>query len=428
MKEISIMPLDTFTVINRTILNDNDRNLLIILYQPIIGSTSINLYFNLWSYLDKMEVISDTLDHKKLTTMMGITIKELQEARERLEGIGLIKTYLKEGEINNYVYELYSPLSSYEFFINPLLSTVLYTSVGAIEYKRIKEYFKVPTIELKEYTNISKRFSDVFKSTSLIDSDGKNIKKKNYIRLGIKIDIDVDEILMSIPDIMLNHTKVADSTKDLIVKLSYVYNFNEEATTNIIKNSINDKHNIDITLLKNNYKNYYQFEHSGKLPSIIYKTQPEHLKKEVTSNSKKDKAIYKFENTSPYAFICSKSKTEKPTKAELEILEYLLVDMDLKPGVVNVLIDYVLRINNNKLTKNFIVAIASQWKRSNIEKVEDAMRFALQERNSKVELKNKVSTTKKTKEEVKPEWFDKEMDVELDLDKQKEIEKMLSGV
>ena len=58
MKNISIMPLDTFTVINRTVLTENDRKLLVILYQPIVGTISINLYLNLWTYLDKIELLS----------------------------------------------------------------------------------------------------------------------------------------------------------------------------------------------------------------------------------------------------------------------------------------------------------------------------------------------------------------------------------
>lgn len=425
MSSKSIMPLDTFTVVNKTILNDSDRNILITLYQPIIGTISVNFYLNLWSYLDKIAFMSDTIDHNRLISLMGITFKELLEAREKLEGIGLLKTYVKEGEINNYVYELYSPLQAKEFFVNPLLTTVLYTTVGSVEYKRIKELYKLPTIDLKDYVNISKKFSDVYKSTSLINSDSDNIRKKNYIDLSINSNLDIDNILMTIPDIMLNHTKIEEEVKSLILKLSYVYNFNEEDTINVIKNSIDDKHNIDIKLLKKNYQNYYQFENSGKLPSIVYRTQPDNLKHEVTSNTPKAKMIYMFENVSPYKFVCNKSKTDKPTKAELEILEYLLIDMNLKPGVVNVLIDYVLKINNNKLSKNFIVAIASQWKRSNIELVEDAMKFAHQEYKNRTTIKTKTTVTKV---ESKPEWFDKKIEEDIDLEKQKKIEEMLNGV
>lgn len=422
---ISIMPLDTYTVINKTILNENDRSLLLTLYQPIVGSTSINLYFNLWNSLDKIELTSETLEHKNLVSLMQISYEELKEARERLEGIGLIKTYIKEGEINNYVYELYSPISAHNFFINPLLSTTLYTAVGSQEYKKIKEYYKIPTFNNKGYTEISKKFSDIYKSTSLVDIDTTNIRKKTYNDLEINSSFDVDDLLMSIPDIMLNHTNVSKEIKKLIVKLSYIYNFSEEKTKEIVSNSIDEKHSIDQEKLKENYKNYYKFENNGTLPSILYKTQPENLKKEITSDTPKDKVIYLFENTSPYQFICSKSKTSKPTKQELEILEYLLVDMELMPGVVNVLIDYVLKINDNKLTKNFVIAIASQWKRSNIKTVSEAMEIAHKE-YKKEHKETKVVRTKK--QEVKPNWFDKEISVEEDLEKQKKIEEMLNGV
>lgn len=422
---ISIMPLDTYTVINKTILNENDRNLLLTLYQPIVGSTSINLYFNLWNSLDKIELTSETLEHKSLISLMGISYSELLEARERLEGIGLIKTYIKEGEINNYVYELYSPISAHNFFINPLLATTLYTSVGSQEFKKIKESYKIPTINNKGYKEISKKFSDIYKSTSLVDIDTTNIRKKNFNDLEVSSSFDIDDLLMSIPDIMLNHTKISDEIKKLIIKLSYVYNFDEEKTKEIINNSIDEKHSIDQTLLKENYKNYYKFENNGTLPSILYKTQPENLRKEITSNTPKDKVIYLFETTSPYKFICSKSKTSKPTKQELEILEYLLVDMELTPGVVNVLIDYVLKINDNKLTKNFVIAIASQWKRSNIKTVSEAMEISKKEYKKE---KKEVKVTRTKKQEVKPDWFNEEIHEEEDLEKQKKIEEMLNGV
>ena len=45
----------------------------------------------------------------------------------------------------------------------------------------------------------------------------------------------------------------------------------------------------------------------GKLPSIIYKNQPEYLRKENLDTSNRDRMIYQFETTSPYDFINSKS-------------------------------------------------------------------------------------------------------------------------
>jgi replication initiation and membrane attachment protein len=63
-----------------------------------------------------------------------------------------------------------------------------------------------------------------------------------------------------------------------------------------------------------------------------------------------------------------------------------MVDLNLKPAVVNVLLDYVMKINNKKLTKNFVETIAGQWKRLNIETAEDAMNQAEKEKTSAIEL------------------------------------------
>ena len=74
------------------------------------------------------------------------------------------------------------------------------------------------------------------------------------------------------------------------------------------------------------------------------------------------------------------------------------MDMNLKPGVVNVLIDYVLKINNNKLTRNFIEIIASQWAKSKVETVESAMKIAEKEyKNRKKYLRKKLSNPTRAK-------------------------------
>ena len=70
-----------------------------------------------------------------------------------------------------------------------------------------------------------------------------------------------------------------------------------------------------------------------------------------------------------YDFLKAKYGGGKPTSKDVKLIESLLVDQKFNPGVVNVLIDYVLRINENKLNKNFVEAIASHWKLSKIDNV-----------------------------------------------------------
>ena len=98
-------------------------------------------------------------------------------------------------------------------------------------------------------------------------------------------------------------------------------------------------------------------------------------------------------------------------------VESLLLDLKLTPGVVNVLIDYVLKVNNQKLNKNYVESIASQWKRLGIETVEEAMNACKKEHK-------KSSPTKKL--DKVPEWFDKQIEKqEITKEEKKQLEDIL---
>lgn len=405
---VNVLPADTFIVVNKTMLNDSDRNLLMLLYQPIIGSQAISLYYTLWSYLDKSELLSNEWTHHHILRDMMISSSEFIDAKIKLEAIGLIKTYLKKGNINNFVYEIYSPISAFEFINNPILNMALFNAVGKLEYERIVGFFKIPKINLREYEDTTSKFSDVFAFSSVPLNDNLiyDIKKSNYRKLEILSKIDINTILEFISDEMLNKKSLTKDMKDFLYKISYIYNYDNDDMVELIRNSISDRHTIDKKLLQENASKYYRYDNMGKLPSIIYKNQPEYLRKEKLDTSNRSRMIHLFETTSPYDFIKSKYKTGNPTSSDLSIVSYLLIDLDLKPGVVNVLVDYVLRINNNKLIKSFVEVIASQWKKSGIETVEDAMNIAEEEYKKK-----KTISTKITKRVVNttPEWMNKEI-------------------
>lgn len=423
MKE-KVLPADTFIVLNKTILHNEDRKLLIMLYQPIIGYKAISLYFTLWNNLDRREIFSKECTHHHLMTSMQLRLSEIVEAREKLEAVGLLKTYLKKQNINNFVYELYSPVNAYDFLNNPVLSTTLFNNVGKYEYEKIIEYYKIPRVNLKEYEEITCSFTDIFEPANITEFEivTSNLQKYSSNKLNITPKIDLDNIISLIPDDMLNIRSLTKETKDLIYKISFIYNYDDARMSELIRNSLNEKKMIDKKLLRLNSRRVYQFENSGKLPSLIYRNQPEYLRKPVGDVSKKAKIIYQFETTSPYDFLASKYNGSKPSKMDLNILEYLLLDMNLNPGVVNVLVDFVLKINNNKLTKNYVEGIASQWAKSKIETVEEAMNIAETEYKKRTKKSNK-------KIEEKPTWFDQNLEKqEANLEEQKEIEKMLEAI
>ncbi len=403
---------DTFIVTNKTVLNNNDLSILLNLYQPLVGNEAISLYYTLWSYLDKSETISNEWTHHHLLKNMQITIREIDDARIKLEAIGLLKTYKKEGNVNNYIYEMYSPMSASEFINNPVLATALYNAIGKLEYEKIISFYKIPSLNLRDYEDITKCFSDVFGfyNGTINDNLIYDLRKSRYRHIEILSKIELNTILSLIPDELLNKKTINKSLKEYIYNIAYIYNYDNDDMVSLIRNSINDMHRIDKKLLRENAEKYYSFENLGKLPSLIYKNQPEYLRKKTNDDSNRSKMIYMFETTSPYDFINSKYKKGSPTATDLKIIAHLLLDLELKPGVVNVLIDYVLKINNNRLVKSYVDTIASQWSRANIETVEAAMNFAEQEYKRMRKNNNKNNNVKIIKKEEKPDWFNQSIE------------------
>ena len=406
MKEINILPADTFVVCNRTILNEYDRKIISMLYQPIIGSVATSLYYTLWSDLDKTELLSMEYTHHHLMTSLRIKMDFIVAARKKLEAVGLLKTFIKKGDVNTYVYELYSPISANEFFNHPVLNIVLYNNVGKKEYENLIKYFKVPRLSLSSYEEITSSFDDVFESKPMDTYDNLNEDLRVNKTGNIKIDksFDFDLLATILPSGVISNKTFSKEIKELINNLSFVYNLDAEGMKSSILSSIKENGLIDKTLLRKNVRNYYKYENDNKLPSLIYKNQPEYLKNPVGNDDKRSKMIYIFENTTPYNFLKSKSNGAKPSSRDLSLLEKLLNDFKLNPGVVNVLIDYVLKINNKKLSRSYIETIASQWKRLNVETVEEAMKAAEKEykKNKKTENNTYVKTLK---EEKVPDWF-----------------------
>ena len=429
MKNITILPADCYVVVNKTVISDKDRKILSMLYQPIIGYTATSLYLTLIDELDKQEVMSEDLTHHHLMATMQLKLEDIVIAREKLEAVGLLKTYLKNDSINHYVYLLYSPISANEFFNHPILNIVLYNNLGKKEYERILNYFKSPRINLKDYEDVTKSFDDVFTSvrgTLLEVTD--DITKRDSNNIIINKGIDFNLIISSFPEKEISDKCFTKEVRDLINALSFTYNLNTLDMQGLIRNSITEKGIIDKNELRKSCRNYYQFENNGNLPTLIYNKQPDYLKKPQGDNSKWAKMVYTFENLTPYQFLKAKYKGAEPTDRDKRLIESLLVEQKLNPGVVNVLIAYVLKINNEQLKKSYVETIAGQWKRLNIETVEEAMHITEKEHKKLKKIIEKDPKKVKEKEDNKstPIWFDQEQKViETSSEDEKEMDRIL---
>ena len=420
MNEITLLPADNYVVVNKTILTDNDKVNLINLYEPIIGPLAISLYLTLWSDLDRTLTFSDSYNHHHLMTFLKSNLNDIKEARSALEALGLIKTYYKEGDnINYYIYELYSPISAYEFFNHAILNIVLYNNLGVNEYNNLIKSYKKVNFKYDDYKDISSKLNDTFKSSAYNNFNNENIKNKNSNKPKLDNLIDFDVLKESIPNKVLGNNAFNKKTKELINNLAFIYNLDTLKVSEILRLTIDENGLINKDLFIKEVRKYYEYNNGGSLPTIIYRTQPEHLKSPEGDLSSAGKMVYIFENTTPYDFLKSKYKNNNPTPRDLKLLEYLALELNMPPAVINVLIDYVLRISDNKLNKAYVETIAGQWTRLGIKTAREAMNQAKKEYKKKP--KKEINKSVKL-----PTWFDNEQkDINVSEEEKKEIEALL---
>ena len=424
MKTITLLPADSYKVYNQTLLNDNDRKIIINLYGPIIGLNAVSLFFALWSDLDKNEMISDSLSHHHLMTILKSDLESIKKARKCLEAVGLVKSYLRIGEsINEYIYELYSPLNPKDFFNHPVLSVVLYNNIGDKEYSRLVEFYKRKVIDYTNFIEITASMNQTYKSVNKCEANDL-VRSVENRGINLENSIDFDLIVSSLPNNVISPRALNKRVKELINNLSFVYDLDTLKMLEILRMVIDDNGMINRSKLIDATRKYYEFNNRGSLPTLIYRTQPEHLKSPIGENSNRARMQYIFENTSPYDYLRKKYRGATPTSRDVRILEFLAVDLKLKPGVINVLIDYILRVNDNKLNRNFVETIAGQWARLGFLTVEDAMKYAEKEHKK---LKKKISVqNKKTQSETVPVWFNESNErVEVTDEERKELEALL---
>ena len=209
----TILPADTYIVVNKTIVNESDRKLVTMLYQPIIGHTAVSMYFTLVDDLVKQEIMSEELTHHHLMSTMQLKLSDIVIAREKLEAVGLLKTYIKKSHVNTYVYVLYSPMTASEFLNHPVLNIVLYNNIGKKEYEKIVTCYKLPKISLKEYVKV-------------LTSREKEIIEARYGLNGKE------------------ETTQKDIAKKLNISRSYVSRLEKRATTKILREFIKNEQNI----------------------------------------------------------------------------------------------------------------------------------------------------------------------------------------
>lgn len=434
-----IVPVDRYIVHAADLLHDYDRKIVSLLYQPLIGMKAFSLYMTLWSELEQNRLWSDESTHYTLMALLQTNLEEIYQERLKLEGIGLLKTFVKTDEDSrSFIYELQAPLSPRAFFTDGVLNVYLYNRLGKSKFFKLKQFFSDNEIDLDSYKPITKAFSEVFESvkvskmiSTISDEMNHNLEQDENTefmdrnedkKLLIENDnFNFDLFFAGISEVMIPKKSITPRVKEAITKLSFLYGIDPIEMQGIVMSALDPNEKIDIEKLRKASRDWYQFETGNELPTLTEKIQP--LTNQTMINkvpqTKEEELIQKLERISPKEFLIDVSGGAQPSVSELKIIEEVMFRQNLLPGVVNVLLYYVMLKSDMRLTKSYIETIASNWARLNIKTVKEAMETA-KKHNWTADKKTNKYKRQPIRKELLPDWLKQEEGTQAEAPKQEE--------
>ena len=159
---MALLPNESYQVYCHKRMNEDEWVSLTSLYQPVIGSFAMNLYQTL--ILQGQFENKENFLHLDLCNTLDLGIQQLEQAREKLEGLGLLKVYRKAEEFNtsHYLYEILLPMPATAFLKDEVLSFLLLEKVGETNYQRLISRFSNDSILTEGFQEITKTFKEVY--------------------------------------------------------------------------------------------------------------------------------------------------------------------------------------------------------------------------------------------------------------------------
>lgn len=405
-----LLPVDGYYVSIKDNLPFDYSKSLTHLYQPLIGNHAVMLYLTLCHEMD-LQVKTGIQTHHTLMNYLNLPLDDIYKARLKLEGIGLLNTYESEKEQDMfYIYELKSPFSPNQFFGDAMLSHLLFHYLGEKKYNELKVYYTANK-SYEKVKNITTSFNDVFDSpeTSSINVESISTHQQNN---GPNVDtIDFTWIEQMLTKRLIPVNKVLKrKNKHVIQQMMTVYDFTSYDIENILLWSLTDENELNIEEFKEAC--YHLSQTQNKEPIKLeerQKKQPEEQTSNEEPKTKREIFIHELETISPNQLLADHSKGHQASEQDMKDIREVMDTQGLPSPVMNVLIHYVLLQTNQKLSKGYIEKIASHWSRANLKTVEEAMEFAMGEKQRFEESVQKRNNPKKYKQkfskEVIPDWF-----------------------
>ncbi|SDK42513.1 replication initiation and membrane attachment family protein [Sediminibacillus albus] len=410
-----LLPIDGFYIRLPKDITANCFQSLTHLYQPLVGVEAISLYQTLLSECQLRSNQQNPQTHHSLMNYLSLPLDRLYQARLKLEGIGLMNTYKEEsGQNNVYIYQLNPPFSPADFFNDGMLSQLLYHHLGDKKFLDLRGLFGIDEENGEGFgEDVTMGFADVFDTyinhfaAQTSPGEEKPAQKDQGLSLPEQ-NIDFSWLEQMLKQRMIPSRKVlTSSNRKLIVQMAVLYGLTSQDIESAVMWAINEDNQLDGGEFKSACHDLFQANTRKSDVKLVDRSHKNNqIKAEQKPETKEGQFIQMLEEISPKQLLEDLSGGNQASAQDLKVIRDVMTQQGLAPGVMNVLVHYVLLKTDMKLSKAYLEKIASHWARKNVKNVKQAMMLAKSENQKYQQWGNDKQYYKKSgKKEVIPEWF-----------------------
>ena len=363
-------------------LSTDDISALSLLYAPLIGNDAFTLYMALAALLNRNNLKSEEILHQDLFDIYSLKPVDFLRSKNKLEGIGLLLTYEKDGD---YIYVLLPPLSPKNFIKDAVYGLYLHSKVRKEAYELIKKHFLIEKPDVLGYKEITKSFDEVY--SSRVSSD-ETFEKFSYLLgknptnyLDIKnVTFDFDKFAKEINEDYLE-AGIDSTFKEQIIKLSFVYLFNEHDMATLFMDSINKNGYFDYRILKKKANVLFEYRRNMNAPKLVEKEE---------LDGKPSDLVSFLDNASPSRVL--QMVNPKYPATYLATINEIYNSISLPRGVINCMIIKTLRDKGGELPPvTYFKKVAESWIQDNILSTKDAVVYITTTKESRPSKSRKDS-------------------------------------
>jgi len=339
------------------------------LYQPLIGTRAAALYMTLYSE-GRLQHTQES--HGRLCALMNCSIDELERSRVQLEQYLLLRVYEQEGEQkNSYIYRLNPPLSAAGFLSSGEFMAELVQNIGKKEADLSAAKMSAGRLNTSGYREVTRPVSHQMQPRAYDLSEATSHMEPRYsFSDDAGILFDYEHFIATTSALVFPAELRTQENMSLIGRLATVYGLSADRMRVLVSRSVN--------------LGAMTFDQE-QLKLLAEKSAPD-----VT----RAKDAYALP---PVSFLQARQNGAPVSLSDRKILENLLVNYHFAPDVINIMIEYILHISQNRLVKTFVDMVAGEWARDKVDSREKA--FA--------ETKKKLASYRAPAEEVLPAYLEK---------------------